>query len=180
MVVVLSFGIAPLLLLLLLLLLSLASPATSCTEQERGSLLRFLTGLSEDNGLSALWRNGSDCCKWEGITCSADGMVVELSLASRGLEGSVSPSLADLTNLMHLNLSYNSFSGGLPSELLASNIIVVLDVSFNHLSRVLQQEDLRSSLPDHRPSLQVLNISSNLFTEEFPSIVWENKTFHLV
>nr|CAB3445644.1 unnamed protein product [Digitaria exilis] len=135
-----------------------------------GSLLRFLTGLSEDKGLATAWRNHTDCCKWEGITCSADGMVVQVSLASRGLEGSISPSLADLTNLLHLNLSYNSFSGGLPSELLASNIIVVLDVSFNQLSRVLQQEDLSSSVPDHRPSLQVLNISSNLFTGEFPSI----------
>ncbi|TKW37921.1 hypothetical protein SEVIR_1G080800v4 [Setaria viridis] len=168
---------APSIALATVLLLSLASPATSCSEQEMSSLLQFLAGLSEHNGLSASWRNGTDCCKWEGITCSADGMVIEIFLASRGLEGSISPSLADLSNLQRLNLSYNSFSGGLPSELLTSNIIIFLDVSFNQLSRVLQQ-NLSSSVPDHR-SLQVLNISSNLFTGEFPSILWENK-FNLV
>jgi Leucine-rich repeat (LRR) protein len=165
---------------LLLLLLPLASPAISCSEQEKGSLLQFLAGLSEHHdGLSAWRKIGTDCCYWEGVTCSADGTVIELSLASRGLEGSISPSLADLTNLWRLNLSYNS-SGGLPSELLASNTIAVLDVSFNKLSQVLQQDDLiSSSEPDHRSSLQVLNISSNLFAGEFPSILWESKS-HLV
>ncbi|CAO2037216.1 unnamed protein product [Urochloa humidicola] len=165
-----SFGLAT-----VLLLISFVSPATSCTEQEKGSLLQFLAGLSEDNGLSASWQNGTDCCKWEGITCSSDGMVVEVFLASRGLEGSISPSLANLTNLQCLNLSRNSFSDGLPSELLLSSIITVLDVSFNHLSRVLQQENLSSSVHNHMP-LQVLNISSNLFAGEFPSIMWENKS----
>ncbi|CAN6271466.1 unnamed protein product [Urochloa humidicola] len=168
---VLSFGLA----IVVLLLISFASPATSCTEQEKGSLLQFLARLSEDNGLSASWRNGTSCCKWEGITCSSDGMVIEVSLASRGLEGSISPSLAGITNLQRLKLSHNSFSDGLPSELLFSSIINVLDVSFNHLSQVLQQEDLNSSMSNHRP-LQVLNISSNLFTGEFPSMMWENKS----
>ncbi|GJM90242.1 hypothetical protein PR202_ga06503 [Eleusine coracana subsp. coracana] len=157
-----------------LLLLSLASPASSCTEQEKGSLLQFLAGLSQDNGLAASWRSGSNCCKWEGITCggNGNGAVTEISLALRGLEGRLSPSLGNLTSLQHLNLSYNSFSGDLPSELLASSSIIVLDVSFNHLSRVLQhQQKLNSSVP-----LQVLNISSNHFTGEFSSILWEKKS----
>ncbi|CAL4889887.1 unnamed protein product [Urochloa decumbens] len=146
-----SFSLAT----VLLLMIPLASPATSCTEKEKGSLLQFLAGLSEDNGLSASWRNGTDCCKWEGITCSADGMVVEVSLASRGLEGSISPSLAGLTNLQRLNLSYNSFSGGLPSELLASNIIVVLDFT--------------SIMWENNSNLVVLNASNNSFQGWIPS-----------
>ncbi|KAF8685370.1 hypothetical protein HU200_043994 [Digitaria exilis] len=160
------------------LLLSLASDARPCSDHEKSSLLRFITGLSLDGGLAMSWRrNGTaSCCSWEGIACDGDGAVIEVSLPGRGLQGSISPALGDLTGLRCLNLSHNSLSGGLPSELLASNIIVVLDVSFNQLSRVLQQEDLSSSVPDHRPSLQVLNISSNLFTGEFPSIVWENKS----
>ncbi|CAO2037217.1 unnamed protein product [Urochloa humidicola] len=169
MIAVPSFGLAA------VLLLSFAIPATSCSEQEKGSLLQFLAGLSRDAGLTTAWRNDTNCCEWEGITCSNDGMVVEVSLVSRGLEGSISPSLAGLTNLQRLNLSYNSFSDGLPSELLFSSIITALDVSFNHLSRVMPQEDLSSSVPNHRP-LQVLNISSNLFAGEFPSIIWENKS----
>ncbi|KAL6629135.1 hypothetical protein ACP70R_028900 [Stipagrostis hirtigluma subsp. patula] len=170
-----SIGLA----LVPLLLLPLASPTSSCTEQQKGSLLQFLDGLSQDNCLSESWRNSTNCCKWEGITCDGNGAVIKISLASRGLKGSISPSLGDLTNLLHLNLSYNSFSGGLPSELLASSSVTVVDVSFNNLSKVLQQTELNSSVTDHRP-LQVLNISSNLFTGEFPSIVWENKGYLVV
>ncbi|CAL4889920.1 unnamed protein product [Urochloa decumbens] len=162
----------------LLLLLSMASPVFSCNEQEKASLLQFLAGLSQDNGLAASWQDDTNCCEWDGITCSRDGAIVEVSLAFRGLGGYISPSLGDLTNLQSLNLSYNSFIGSLPSELLASSSIVVLDVSFNHLSKVLQPEESNSSVPNYIP-LQVLNISSNLFTGEFPSLVWE-KTSNLV
>ncbi|KAK8461676.1 hypothetical protein SEVIR_1G080900v4 [Setaria viridis] len=161
-----------------LLLLSMASLASSCNEQEKASLLQFLTGLSQDNGLTALWKNDIDCCKWEGVSCSGDGAVVEVSLAFRGLQGCISPSLGDLSNLQSLNLSCNSFTGSLPSELLTSSSIVVLDVSFNQLSRVLQPQESNSSVTNNRP-LQVLNISNNLFTGEFPSAVWE-KTSSLV
>lgn len=113
--------------------------------------------------------SGSNCCNWEGITCDGQEAVIEISLASRGLEGRLSPSLGELTSLRHLNLSYNSFSGDLPSKLLTSRSIAVLDVSFNHFSRVLQhQQGINSSL-----SLQVLNISSNLFAGEFSPILWD-------
>jgi hypothetical protein len=143
------------------------------------SLLQFLTGLSENNGLAASWQNdNTDCCKWEGITSSGNSAMVEVSLAFRGLQGCISSSLGDLNNLQSLNLSYNSFTGSLPSERLASSSIVVLDVSFNQLSRVLQPQESNSSVTNIRP-LHVLNISSNLFTGEFPYAVWE-KTSSLV
>uniref|UniRef100_A0A0E0JVQ4 non-specific serine/threonine protein kinase n=1 Tax=Oryza punctata TaxID=4537 RepID=A0A0E0JVQ4_ORYPU len=148
--------------LLLLLLLSMAISAKACVEQDKSSLLRFLAGLSQDGGIAMSWRNGTDCCAWEGITCSGDGAVIELSLAANGLEGQISPSLGELTSLSHLNLSYNSLFGDLPEELMSSGSIIVIDVSFNRLNGNLQE--LNSS---------VLNISCNRFTGEFPSITWE-------
>ncbi|KAF8685356.1 hypothetical protein HU200_043980 [Digitaria exilis] len=74
-----------------------------------------------------------------------------------------------LSGLLRLNLSHNLLSGGLPLELMSSNSINVLDVSFNRLNGNLHE--LPSSTPS-RP-LQVLNISGNLFTGEFPSGTWE-------
>ncbi|KAI4998445.1 hypothetical protein ZWY2020_053787 [Hordeum vulgare] len=68
------------------------------------------------------------------------------------------------------NLSHNSFSGGLPSELMYSRSIIVLDVSFSMLSGVLH--DPPSSVTATRP-LQVLNILSNQFGAEFPSHTWK-------
>nr|XP_051195030.1 tyrosine-sulfated glycopeptide receptor 1-like isoform X1 [Lolium perenne] len=159
----------PLLGLSLVLLISFASPTSSCTEQEQRSLLQFLAGLSHHGGLAASWKDSMDCCKWKGITCSPNRTVTNISLASRHLEGRLSPSLGNLTGLQHLNLSHNTLSGALPLELLSSGNILVIDVSFNRLDGELH--DLASSTPS-RP-LQVLNISSNLFTGRFPSTTWE-------
>ena len=88
----------------LVLLLLLASHTSSCTEQESNSLLQFLGGLSLDNNLTLSWKNGTDCCTWEGITCSPDRTVTDVFLACRSLEGHVSVSLGILTGLPHLNL----------------------------------------------------------------------------
>ena len=148
-------------------LLSLASPASSCTEQERRSLVDFLGGLAPgiNGGLNVSWVNGTDCCKWEGIICGSDETVTDVLLASRGLKGVISPSLGNLTGLLRVNLSHNSLGGSLPTELVFSRSILVLDVSFNRLNGHLQE--LQSSNPGL--PLQVLNISSNLFTGKFPS-----------
>ena len=159
----------------LLLLLTMSSPATSCNEKEKSSLIQFIAGLSHDGGVAMSWRNSTDCCKWEGITCNGRGAVMEVSLAHRSLEGSISPSLGKLTSLLRLNLSYNSLSGNLPSELLSSGSITVLDLSFNRLSGTLQEP--HPSITEQ--PLQALNISSNLFTGEFPSTIWE-KTRNLI
>uniref|UniRef100_R7W154 Tyrosine-sulfated glycopeptide receptor 1 n=1 Tax=Aegilops tauschii TaxID=37682 RepID=R7W154_AEGTA len=90
--------------------------------------------------------------------------VTDVSLASKGLEGRLSPSLGNLTDLLRVNLSHNSLSGGLPLELVSSDSIVVLDVSFNRLRGDMQELPSSTARP-----LQVLNISSNLFTGGFPS-----------
>jgi Leucine-rich repeat (LRR) protein len=155
--------------LALVLLLFLASPTSSCTEQERNSLLQFLGGISQGGNLTLTWKNGTDCCTWEGITCSPDRMVTNVVLASRSLQGFISPFLGNLTGLLHLNLSYNLLSGGLPLELMLSRSITVLDVSFNQLNGDLKEI---SSATYVQPPLQVLNISSNLFTGQFPSNTW--------
>uniref|UniRef100_A0A453NDD5 Uncharacterized protein n=1 Tax=Aegilops tauschii subsp. strangulata TaxID=200361 RepID=A0A453NDD5_AEGTS len=159
------FGLA------LVLLVCLDSPTSSCTDQEKSSLLQLLTGLSSDGGLTASWRIDTDCCTWEGITCNQDRIVTDVSLASRGLKGSISPFLGNLTGLLRLNLSQNSLSGGLPLELVSSSSILVLDVSFNCLTGGLSE--LPSSTPA-RPlqvmkSLVVLNASTNSFTGQIPT-----------
>lgn len=107
------------------------------------------------------WALGTDCCSWEGINCRGENTVRDISLPSKGLAGSISPSLSNLTKLLHLNLSHNSLSGGLPMDSLLFSSIAVLDVSFNHLDGPLQE--LQSSNPSLSLPLQVMNISSNFF-----------------
>ncbi|CAO2044579.1 unnamed protein product [Urochloa humidicola] len=155
--------------LVIVLLISLASPTSSCTELEKISLLQFLAGLSQDAGLAKSWQEGTDCCKWEGIACNRNRTVTNVSLASKGLEGRISPSLGNLTGLEHLNLSYNSLSGGLPPGLVSSSSIIVLDISYNQLMGDLHE--LPSSTAGQ--PLQVLNISSNMFMGQFTSTTWK-------
>nr|TKW37971.1 hypothetical protein SEVIR_1G084400v2 [Setaria viridis] len=160
---------------LAVLLLSIASHAKPCSDQEKSSLLRFIAELSWDAGLAMSWRNGTtSCCSWEGIACDRDGVVSEISLPGRGLHGLISPALGDLTGLRRLNLSHNSLSGELPWEQLlsSSSRLAAIDVSFNHLEGELLE--LPTSTTHGRPLLQVLNISSNLFTGEFPSATWKD------
>ncbi|CAL4966730.1 unnamed protein product [Urochloa decumbens] len=149
------------------LLISSASLVNSCTEEERSSLIDFRDGLSPEGngGLNVSWVNGTDCCRWEGINCSNDGVVTDVLLGSKGLKGIIPLSLSNLTGLLRLNLSRNSLYGSLPAELMFSSSIIVLDVSFNDLSDPLQER--QSSNPDL--PLQVLNISSNFFKGQFPS-----------
>jgi hypothetical protein len=45
--------------LVLVLLISLATPTSSCTEQEEASL-QLLAGLSKDAGLAKSWQGGTD------------------------------------------------------------------------------------------------------------------------
>jgi hypothetical protein len=140
------------------------SPVSSCKEEEKTSLLGFLDGLSQASALNTSWKNDTNCCLWEGVTCNTDGAVMDISLASMGLEGHISPSLGNLTSLLMLNLSGNSLSGELPLELLWSSSVVVLDVSFKKLNGEFHK------LPStHELAMKVINISSKFFTGYLPS-----------
>lgn len=105
------------------------------------------------------WIFSGDCAK-----------LLFLDLAGNGLSGSI-PSLGSGGGkaLRHLNLSSNSLSGEIPSQLVkdvceaAEAALVVVDLSFNHLSGTLPPDFASCS------SLQSLNVSNNSLSGEFPA-----------
>ena len=101
------------------------------------SLLSFKEGISNADKISQLnsWQTGTNECTWNGISCRGD-QVTEINLSNLGMEGTISPSLADssLASLSALDLSSNKLSGPIPN-------------SFNFAGAL--------------PNLQILNLSNN-------------------
>ncbi|XP_042513975.1 tyrosine-sulfated glycopeptide receptor 1-like [Macadamia integrifolia] len=150
-----------LVLLCFLILFCFPTPHHACQELDRVSLLSFSYNLSTPLNWSS--SSSSDCCSWEGVSCDG-GWVTTLWLPYRGLRGLLSVSLANLTHLSYLNLSHNFLSGPLPFSFVSSfDNLTALDLSFNRLSDELPT----SALPNRSLSLQILDLSSNLFHGDF-------------
>ncbi|KAL5549663.1 hypothetical protein UlMin_004894 [Ulmus minor] len=90
-----------------------------CFETERKALLSFKQDLQDPDGMLSSWvAEDKNCCKWDRIVCdNSTGHVQELHLAADPLErypllqGKINPSLLNLEQLSHLDLSYNDFGG---------------------------------------------------------------------
>uniref|UniRef100_A0A0E0FGL3 non-specific serine/threonine protein kinase n=1 Tax=Oryza nivara TaxID=4536 RepID=A0A0E0FGL3_ORYNI len=186
--------------------------AVHCRPDQASSLLRLKASFIGTNLLPS-WRAGSDCCHWEGVTCDmASGRVISLDLSELNLiSNRLDPALfnltslrnlslayndflgaalpasgfAQLTNMIHLNFSYSSFSGQIPIGIGSLKKLVTLDFSRNYglyfvkpsfqtvmanLSnlRELHLDDVnilssRSSwsviLADNTPQLEILSLS---------------------
>ncbi|XP_073103353.1 receptor kinase-like protein Xa21 [Elaeis guineensis] len=124
------------------------------------SLLAFKHQIIHDPSKAlASWNDTIHFCSWVGVACSRKHQqrVVALNLSSCGLEGSLSPSIGNLTflhrldlqsngfireippelgrlrRLKHLNLSFNSFQGVIPVNLTYCFELLTLDLSSNQL-----------------------------------------------
>ncbi|XP_057954094.1 receptor-like protein 3 [Malania oleifera] len=129
----------------------------ACNQHDRNSLLSMSPSFSP----LLNWPSNVNCCLWEGIACDHNGWVTHILLPSRGLSGSIPPSLRNITQLSHLNLSHNSFAGPLPDDFFSSlNHLKILDLSFNRLHGELPSLLTSNGSPI---SLQILDLSSNYF-----------------
>ncbi|XP_045786770.1 receptor-like protein 7 [Trifolium pratense] len=110
------------------------------------------------------WKNNTDCCEWDGVTCdTVSDYVIGLDLSCNNLKGELHPNstifqlkhlqqlnlafnhffpsslhagIGDLVNLTHLNVSNSYLSGNIPSTI-------------SHLSKLISL-DLRSEMEYRR------------------------------
>ncbi|MED6174394.1 hypothetical protein PIB30_068603 [Stylosanthes scabra] len=124
---------------------SLHSLEHLCHPHQSSALLQFKNSLNhvfQSSGgdcdhvhpNTITWRNGTDCCSWQGVTCnSKSGDVTGLDLSCAGLGGEIHPNstLFHLTHLQSLNLSSCSFEGDIPPQISHLSKLVSLDLSSN-------------------------------------------------
>ena len=165
---------------LLLLLTHFTSYTLSlCNHHENSALLQFknsfYVNISSEPDISQLWgsscssfsfkteswKNGTDCCKWDGVKCNTmSSYVIELDLNCNNLNGELHPNstifqlrhlqklnlafndfsgssmpigIGDFVKLTHLNLSNTLISGNIPSTISHLSKLVSLDLSFNYV-----------------------------------------------
>ncbi|CAL5376234.1 unnamed protein product [Camellia sinensis] len=149
--------------------------AQLCTQEQSSALLQFKQQFSFDKSASDYcysvgihsylkmesWKEGSDCCSWDGVECDNNtSRVIGLDLSCSWLQGTIHPNstifyyfphlqrlnlafndfgmsrisseFSRFTRLTHLNLSWSSFSGKVPIEVFFLSKLVSLDLSYNY------------------------------------------------
>jgi len=90
------------------------------SQSDRISLLEFKKAISDDpQRVFMSWNDSIHFCSWEGVLCRLKNphRVTSLDLGGRGLVGTISPSLGNLTFLKYLFLPNNGFIGEIPPSL---------------------------------------------------------------
>ncbi|CAH8386871.1 unnamed protein product [Eruca vesicaria subsp. sativa] len=139
---------------------SLSQPTRTCHPSDLSALREF-AGALKNRSVTESWFKDSSCCEWEGVFCErsdVSGRVTKLVLSGKGLEGVMSGSLGELSELRLLDLSHNQLKGELPSEISNLQQLEVLDLSHNLLSGSVSHTVSGLKL------VQSLNISSNSLT----------------
>ncbi|KAJ4810219.1 Leucine-rich repeat protein kinase family protein [Rhynchospora pubera] len=117
------------------------SESESATEDDTDqlALLSFKGAIRSDpSGAMSSWNTSLALCHWTGVTCTQQQQkqrrVSGLILESINLTGTISPSLANLTQLTTLRLAGNMLTGEIPSVIGTLSSLSLLDLSSNYFS----------------------------------------------
>jgi LRR receptor-like serine/threonine-protein kinase FLS2 len=118
-------------------LVSLANSTVPNITTDQSALLALKGSISYDphSILTSNWSSSTSACNWIGITCDSKYYrVIALNLSFMGLEGTIPPHIGNLSFLVKLSVTNNSFHGSMPNELARLHRLEVLDFGFNDLS----------------------------------------------
>ncbi|XP_009131995.2 probable LRR receptor-like serine/threonine-protein kinase At3g47570 [Brassica rapa] len=104
-------------------------------ESDKQALFKFKSQVSEEKQvLLSSWNNSFPLCKWTGVTCGRKRKkVTGLDLGGFQLGGVISPFIGNLSFLISLDFSDNSFRGTIPQELGNLFRLQYLNMSLNIL-----------------------------------------------
>ena len=126
-------------------------------ETDYQALLAFKTKITKDPGnVLSSWNDSLHLCQWEGVTCGHKHRRVTISnLMSRGLVGSLSPHMGNLSFVREIDLSNNTIGGKILDEvgrLFRLQLLALTNNSF--------QGEIPANL-SHCPNLKYLSVGHN-------------------
>ncbi|XP_031498023.1 receptor-like protein 9DC3 [Nymphaea colorata] len=158
--------------------------AASCLPNQSLALLQFKQSLSQGSRpLLSTWKNESDCCEWEGISCDhTTGFVTGVEIWNLRVQVSdPNSSLFQLSHLQSLDLSRNLVAGEILSRLSEfthltelslsdCNLIGPIPESFKQLSNLTYLDLSRYRLSGEIPQgiVQKLHLDHNKLNGCFP------------
>ncbi|KAG6533475.1 receptor-like protein 44 [Zingiber officinale] len=124
----------------ILLLLLLSPPALAGATTDESCLSGLWRSLVDPNVSLRNWTKANFAAPCNGftsyltgVTCNS-GRVYKLALSGLSLGGSISPFVANCSNLQSLDLSSNQIAGGIPPEISALLNLAVLNLSANRFA----------------------------------------------
>ncbi|XP_060183466.1 probable LRR receptor-like serine/threonine-protein kinase At3g47570 [Lycium barbarum] len=147
---------------------SFSLSATSSNETDLQALLAFQNFITNPSHfLARNWTKNTSFCSWFGVTCSTKRQrVVALALPNLQLQGTISPSLANLSFLRELNLGNNSFHGGIPYGIGHLPHLRVIDIQNNKL-----EGSIPTTLFQHQ-RVQKISLAYNKLSGEMWEGLW--------
>ncbi|KAK2652553.1 hypothetical protein Ddye_012409 [Dipteronia dyeriana] len=98
--------------LLFFVILAILSLADSDLASDRAALVALRSAVG---GRSLLWNLSDSPCRWVGVFCTQNRVIV-LRLPGMGLLGQLPLAIGNLTQLQTLSLRFNALSGSVPSD----------------------------------------------------------------
>ncbi|XP_023763635.1 putative receptor-like protein kinase At3g47110 [Lactuca sativa] len=122
--------------------------------------------ITEDpQGVLKFWNDSLPFCLWRGVICgSRHQRVTGLNLANRGLVGTLSPSIGNLSFLRYIYLDNNKLHGSIPSE---------IGSLFRLESLSLPNNSFAKEIPNNISNctkLQHIDLSGNMLSGNIPNI----------
>ncbi|CAH2046268.1 unnamed protein product [Thlaspi arvense] len=133
---------------------------------EVAALMSVKNKMKDETEVLSGWDiNSVDPCTWYMVGCSSEGVVVSLEMASKGISGTISTNIGELTHLQTLLLQNNQLTGPIPSELGQLSELETLDLSGNRFSG-----EIPASL-GFLTHLNYLRLSRNRLSGQIPHLV---------
>ncbi|KAG0562295.1 hypothetical protein KC19_9G134700 [Ceratodon purpureus] len=135
-----SFRRLPGILAFLVTLVAVHLQCASGQSPDSRCLLSLKANVSDPYGKLSSWTDETRICYWDGVWCfkNFDIPVYQLVLANFGLSGSWPTGLSQCTSLQTLDLSFNAFTGPIPTSI-CDDIpnLVTLDAQHNKLGGLI-------------------------------------------